>query len=67
MSITLYSSNCPKCKVLKKKLYDADISFTVNSSEEDMNKKGFMSVPILDVDGHEMYFSEAIEWIKGLK
>jgi arsenate reductase-like glutaredoxin family protein len=67
MSITLYSTNCSKCKILKKKLDEKEICYIVNTDEELMKEKEYMSLPVLDVDGSELFFSEAIKWIRGVK
>lgn len=60
---TLYSTGCPKCQVLKKKLDAAGINYTIESDIEIMKTKGFLQVPILEVDGKYMNFTEANKWI----
>ena len=62
--ITLYSTNCPQCKALEKKLNQAGIEYTVNSDLAVMQEKGFHSAPQLEVDDNVMNFSEAIRWIR---
>ena len=61
--IILYSTGCPKCTVLKKKLAEHNIEFIENNDVEEMTKLNFISVPILEVDGKRMNFKEAVEWI----
>lgn len=61
--IILYSTGCPKCTVLKKKLSEHNIEFIENNNVEEMTKLGFVHVPILEVDGNRMNFKEAVEWI----
>lgn len=61
--VTLYSTNCPKCKVLAQKLTDAGIEFRISDDVDKMIQKGFMSAPLLDVDGKIMNFGEAIRWV----
>ena len=63
MQITLYSTNCPKCMVLKKKLMSKDISFSENNNVEDMIKLGFTMSPMLVVDSDIMDFNQANTWI----
>lgn len=63
--ITIYTTNtCPKCKILKKKLSDKNISFL---EEQDVNKMielDIMSVPKLQIDnGSLMDFEEAVQWV----
>lgn len=62
--ITLYSTNCPQCNVLEKKLDSAHIQYVVDENIEHMKERGFMSAPMLDVDGKVLNFSEAIRWVK---
>lgn len=63
MDIVLYSTHCPKCKVLKSKLQEANIEFEEVNDVELMLQKGFVSVPVLEVDGVVHSFKEAIKWI----
>lgn len=65
MDIVLYSTGCPKCKVLEAKLEAACIPFKVVSDMDEMTKRGFMTVPVLEVDGLTYNFTEAIQWVKG--
>lgn len=64
--ITLYSTGCAKCKVLKKKLEQKDIDYTENNSVDAMLALGIMQVPVLCVDGKRMAFSEAVTWVDSL-
>lgn len=59
----MYSTGCPRCKTLGMMLDKKNISYTVNSSLDDMNKMGFASVPMLDVDGTLLTYEEAMKWI----
>lgn len=61
---TLYSTGCPKCKILKKKLDDAGISYEENNNTEDMIKLGIEQVPVLCTDETLLGFGEAVKWIK---
>lgn len=63
MSIVLYSTNCPKCNVLEKKLQDKKIDFVIENNVDKIVEKGFMSAPVLEVDGSFMDFKKAIDWI----
>jgi len=66
MNITLYSNNCPKCKILKQKLDEKELTYITCSDVEIMQAKGFKSVPQLEVDGIIMTYMTAIQWIKGI-
>lgn len=63
LKVTLYSTNCPKCNVLKAKLEQANIEFDIVTDENVMIEKGFSSAPMLEVDDEEMGFMEALKWI----
>ena len=64
MDITLYTTHCPKCKVLEAKLAQKNIDFKAIDDEQIMIDKGFMSAPMLEVDGEILDFSGAINWLK---
>lgn len=66
MSVTLYSTGCPKCRILEQKLDMKNVEYKVVSDEAEMIDKGFMSLPMVDVDGKEMDFGEAVRWVNGL-
>ena len=61
--IVLYSTGCPQCTVLKKKLNNKGIVFEENTDQELMRSMNFTRVPILEVDGRRMEFSEANQWV----
>lgn len=63
MELVLYSTGCPKCRVLKKKLSDKGLTFKENSSVDDMEKLGITEVPVLSIDGKLLEFSAAIQWV----
>lgn len=62
--VTIYSTGCPRCNVLKTKLAQANINFDVSDNIDYLIEKGYQSVPILDVDGKLMDFGAAIKWIR---
>ena len=63
MSIILYSTGCPKCKVLKSKLVAKNIEFVENNSVEEMTGLGITQVPVLAVDGELFDFKQAVDWV----
>ena len=67
MKIVLYSTNCPRCKVLEQKLLDKGIAFGVSNDVDAMIGKGFSSAPVLEVDGHAMGFMAAVDWVNNRK
>lgn len=63
LQIVLYSTHCPKCNVLEKKLKQKNISYKEINDIEIMKEKGYLTVPVLDVDGTSMDFKTASDWI----
>ena len=67
--ITLYSTNCPKCKVITKKLQQKGIEFTEIDCKADptyiemLRGKGFSSMPIMQVGDEFLDFITANRWI----
>lgn len=61
--VTLYSTHCPKCKVLEMKLALKNIAYEEVNDVKVMQEKGFEFVPKLEVDGVIYDFKEAVEWI----
>ena len=64
MNVILYSTHCPKCKVLETKLKQSNILYEEVNDSDLMLSKGFTSVPKLEVDGVVYDFKEAVNWIK---
>lgn len=66
LKVILYSTHCPKCEILKKKLTDKNVNFTEVNDTDIMLEKGFMSAPMLEVGDEVMSFSNANKWINNL-
>jgi glutaredoxin len=62
-SVILYSTGCPKCKILQEKLDEHNIHYTYCNDMPAMRLLKIMSVPVLSVNGELMLFAEAIEWV----
>lgn len=67
MEVVFYSTHCPRCEVLSKKMEKKGITFTEVNDVKEMRQLGFMSVPMLSVDGQIMDFSASIEWLDSLE
>ena len=61
--IILYSTGCPACMMLKKKLDEAHIDYVENTDVNLMIEKGFTTVPQLEVNGTVYGTREALKWI----
>lgn len=67
MSVTLYSTHCPRCIIIEKKLKARNVEYKEVNDVEAMKKKGFTAVPILEVDGDIMDFKSANDWLNSLE
>lgn len=66
--VILYSSHCPKCKVLEKSLQVANIEFTIMDDIDKMLEMGLKAAPYLQVNcGELMDFATAMRWVKEKK
>ena len=61
--ITLFSTNCPKCKVLTMKLDKKGINYTKVEHVDTMLAKGIKTAPYLEVDNELMDFTQAVAWV----
>lgn len=63
--VVLYSTNCPKCKVMELKLKQKNIDFRVETDPDIVVNKGkevgIISAPILNID--DKYF----DFVNGVK
>ena len=64
-NVILYSTHCPRCKVLTIKLQQKNIAYKEVNDVEEMTAKGFKEAPKLEVDGVIMDFKQAVDWLKG--
>lgn len=66
----LYSTNCPKCNVIEKKLRNKNIEFEkiTDFDYDKMREKGFSFAPILETnDGILLDYSDANNYINAIK
>lgn len=63
MKIILYTTNCPKCRILEAKLNNKKMEYKIETNIDEMLAKGLMSAPGLEVDGQLMDFVAANKWI----
>lgn len=61
----VYSTGCPMCKKLLKRLEESNIDYTLCTDEAAMEKKGIDRVPMLETDEGELLdFGQAVQFIK---
>lgn len=63
MCIVIYSTGCPKCKVLELKLKQKNIQYKEVTDVEEITKLGIFSVPQLSINGEVLDFGKAINWV----
>jgi len=63
IKLVLYSTGCPKCEVLKRKLAEKGLQYAECSSVDEMKGLEIMQVPMLDIDGALVDFRQAVDWI----
>lgn len=61
----VYTTHCPKCNVLEKKLKDANIGYTSTDDIQPIIDAGFLTAPVLYDSVKQKYytFSEAVKFI----
>ncbi len=63
MEVTLYSTGCPQCNVLKQKLDKKGISYNVETDIDKIIELGFKTAPVLKVDSEVMNSQQAFNWV----
>ena len=63
MQVILYTTHCPKCVVLEKKLVQKNIEYDVITDKQVIINKGYLTAPLLEVNGKIMEFKEANDWV----
>lgn len=61
--IVLFSTGCPKCSILKKKLKQKGIVYQENNSVEEMLGLGITQVPVLKIRSRLLEFADANDWV----
>lgn len=63
MNVTLYTLDCPKCRILEQKLTESGVTFEKSRDMTEIDRRGFTSVPVLKVEETYMNFNEAVKWL----
>ena len=61
--VKLYSTHCPRCKVLETKLKQKNIEYEECNDVDEMLRKGLISAPYLEVDNELLDFGKAVKWV----
>ena len=67
MEVIMYTTHCPKCNVLAKKLNQFGINYTEIDDIKTMRELKILSVPVLSVDGALLDYVEAVKWVNSLE
>lgn len=65
--VILYTTHCPKCEILAKKLIEKGVEFEVVTDMDEMLRLGMRSAPMLRINDELMGFGEAVEWVNGVE
>lgn len=63
LKIVLYTTGCPKCKILERKLNEKYIPYKVVNDVSIMQELGIQQAPMLGIENSLLDFSEAIAWV----
>ena len=66
MKLVLYTTHCPKCKVIESKLNAKKIELDIVDDKSTLIEMGIVSVPVLEADGKKMSFLEANKYVNSL-
>lgn len=61
--MVLYTTHCTRCRALEAALKNKNIQYEVCEDVDKMIDLGFMSAPILEVDGQYMKYDEAMKYV----
>ena len=64
--IVLYTTHCPKCKVLESKLKEKGVEYKEETNVNKIVEKGLKTVPVLEVDDKLLTFYDAVKYVNGL-
>lgn len=67
MEVLFYSTNCPKCKVLAKKMEQKGIEYKEINDINVMLSKGIKTAPALEVDNTVLDFTNSVRWVNEWK
>ena len=67
MKVKLYTTHCPKCKILEERLNEKNVKFEITDDMAELQKMNFKSVPNLEIDGKIYNYLEAIKYLNKVK
>ena len=69
--VTIFTTGCPKCKILEAKLKEKNIKYEEVTNVDEMTAMGLKQVPWLRIETTEtaemLNFEQAVKWVNNLK
>ena len=62
-NIIFYTTGCPKCAILQKKLDAAHLSYQICDVVKEMQALGLLEAPALGVGGEILRFGDAVKMV----
>lgn len=62
--ITLYSTGCPKCNILERRLTNDNIEFEISDDIDKLIEMGFQNAPVLQINDQFIAFEDAMKRLK---
>ena len=66
MKPVLYTTHCPKCKVLEAKLKEKKVDYDIVDDKKQILEEGIRTVPVLVVNGARLDFLNAVRYVNEL-
>ena len=61
--IVLYTTHCPKCKVLESKLDKKNIEYNICEEINIIQNIGITTLPTLEINNKMFSFKDAVNWV----
>lgn len=62
--VILYSTGCPKCNLLEKRLTASNIDYKISDDVEILIEKGFQSAPVLQINDEYLDYASAMRKLR---
>lgn len=62
--IILYSTGCPKCNILERRLTNDKIEFSITDNVDKLIDMGFQNAPVLQIDDNFIDYTNAMKLLK---
>lgn len=65
--VIFYTTHCPQCRVLERKLQETGIEYTECDNVDKMLALGLQSAPALGVNGELFNLKQALAYLRGVE